>query len=141
IFYHRDIVAKLSGKAHSRLHTRMRYEPDDDELLNAMPFELQIQISVGESTGTPMLEGHDVARLRRQFAADLSAPRPVFEGLMRPSCLLNRSNVLPGLVVAWTVAMMQRIENANFRPARSIQDLQHIRRTTICFGHPPQAIP
>src|SRR5262245_47629222 len=119
----------------------MRYEPDDDESVNAMLFELQIQVCVGKAAGTPMLEGHDVARLRCEFTADLGAPRPVSEGLMRPSRLLNRSNVLPGLVVAWTVAMMQRIENANFRTARSAQDLQHIRRTTICFGHPPQAIP
>src|SRR5215813_3123274 len=109
----------------------MRYEPDDDESVNAMLFELQIQVCVAKAAGTPMLEGHDVARLRLEFNADLGAPCPVFEGLMRPSRLLNRSNVLPGLVVAWTVTMMQRIEDAKFRPARSIQDLQHIRHTTI----------
>src|SRR5215470_3228163 len=119
----------------------MCYEPDDDESVNAMLFELQIQVCVGKATGTPMLERHDVARLRCEFTADLATPRPVFKGLMRPSCLLNWSNVLPSLVVARTVAMMQRIENANFRTARSIQDLQHIRHTSICFCHPPQAIP
>src|SRR5215475_7201200 len=109
--------------------------------MDAVLLELQIQISVGKAAGTPMLKGHDVARLRCEFTADLATPRPVFEGLMRPSCLLNRSNVLPGLVVAWTIAMMQRIEDANFCLPRSIQDLQHIRHTTICFGHTTQAIP
>src|SRR5262249_29032223 len=62
--------------------------------MNAMPFELHIQISVGKATGTPMLEGHDVARLRLEFAADLATPRAVFKGLSQPSCLLNRSTLL-----------------------------------------------
>src|SRR5215470_9612503 len=119
----------------------MCYEPDDDESVNAMLFELQIQVCVGKAAGTPMLEGHDVARLRLEFNTDLATPCPVFEGLSQPRGLLNRSNVLPSLVVARTVSTMQRIEDAKFRPARSIQDLQHIRHTTICFGHTPQAIP
>lgn len=67
VFYHRDLVAKLSGKANSCRHARGCYEPDDDELMNAMRFELQIQIGVGKATGTPMLEGHDIARLRFGF--------------------------------------------------------------------------
>ncbi len=29
--------------------------------MNAMLFELQIQICVGKATGSPMLEGHDIA--------------------------------------------------------------------------------
>ena len=74
VFDHRDLVAKLSGRANSRLHPRVRYEPDDAELLNAMFFELHIQIRVGEAAGTPMLEGHDVVRLRLEFAADRATP-------------------------------------------------------------------
>src|SRR5262252_9770084 len=124
VFYHRDLVAKLSGVANCCFHTRVCYEPDDDEPVDAMLFELQIQIRVSKSAGTPMLERHDVARLRYELSADLATPRPVFEGLARPGCLLDGRDVLPSLVVAWTVAMMQRIENANFRTARSIQDLQ-----------------
>jgi hypothetical protein len=79
----------------------MRDESDDDELMDAVFLELQIQIRVGETTGTPMLLGNDFARLRLELAADLAAPRAVFEGLSQPGCLLNRRNVLPGLVVAW----------------------------------------
>jgi hypothetical protein len=74
--------------------------------MDALFLELQIQISVGEATGTPMLKGHDVARLRCEFAAELAASRAVFEGLMQPRGLLRGSNVLPGLVVAWAVSMM-----------------------------------
>src|SRR5262249_2830091 len=119
----------------------MCYESDDDELMNAMLFELQIQICVGKATGTPMLEGHDIARLRFEFAADLATPGAVFEGLMHPSRLLRRRNVLPGLVVAWAVSMMQRIENAKPRLPCSSQDLQHICNTIICLCDRPQAVP
>src|SRR5262245_17485711 len=60
---------------------------------------------------------------------------------MRPGCLLNRSNVLPGLVVARTVSMMQRIEDAKLCLPRNVQDLQHMRNTTIGFRNALQAIP
>src|SRR5262252_10497569 len=105
--------------------------------MHAVLFELHIQICIGKATGTPMLQGHDIAWLRGEFAADLATPRAVFEGLSQPSCLLNRRNVLPGLVVAWTVSMMQRIENAKLRLPRSIQDLQHMRNTIIRFRDAP----
>src|SRR5262249_13511823 len=40
IFYHRDFVAKLSGKANGRRDAGVCYESDDDELLNAVLLEL-----------------------------------------------------------------------------------------------------
>jgi hypothetical protein len=52
--------------------------------MDAVFLELQIQIRVGETTGTPMLLGNDFARLRLELAADLAAPRAVFEGLSQP---------------------------------------------------------
>jgi hypothetical protein len=79
----------------SCLHTGVCYESHDDELMDAVFLELQIEICIGETTGTPMLLGHDFARLRLELAADLAAPRAVFEGLSRPRCLLNWRNVLP----------------------------------------------
>src|SRR5262249_33381592 len=119
----------------------MRDESDNNELMNAVLLELQIQIGVGKATGTPMLKGHDVAHLRCELAADLATPGPILEGLMRPGCLLDGSNVLPGLVVALTVPMMQRIENAQPCLPRSIQDLQHVRNTIIRFCDSLQAVP
>ena len=131
VSYHRDLVAKLSGKAHSCLHARVCYEPDDDELVDAVLFELQVQIRVGKAAGTPMLERQNVTRLRFEVTADLATSGAVFEGLIQPARLLDRRDVLPRLVVAWTVSTMQRIENSKLRPPRSIQDLQHMRHTTI----------
>src|SRR5262249_9553608 len=90
----------------------MCYESDDDELMDAVLFELQIQIGVGKATRKPMLSGDNVAWLRLEFGTDLATPRAVFEALSQPACFLNGRNVLPGLVVTRTVSMMQRIENA-----------------------------
>ena len=46
----------------------MCYEFHYDELIDAVPLELQMQIGFGKATGTPMLEG----RLRLQLAPDLA---------------------------------------------------------------------
>src|SRR5215510_1671475 len=135
VFYHRDLVAKLSPITNSCLHTVVRYESHDDELMDAVFLELQIQICVGEATGTPMLKRHDVAWLRREFAADLTAPRPVFEGLVRPGRLLDRRNVLPGLVVARAISMMHGVEDAKARLSRRIEDLDHMSNTLVRFSN------
>src|SRR5215813_7553692 len=75
VFHHRDVVAKLSGIPNSCLHAGVCDESHDDELMNAVFLELQIQICVSKATGTPMLEGDNVTRLRCELAADLPAPR------------------------------------------------------------------
>ena len=134
-------VPNLSGITNSCLHARVCYEPDDDELMDAMRFDLQIQIHVGKAAGTPMLEGHDIAWLRLEFAADLAPPRVVFEDLSQPRYLLDGRPRLPSLVVVWTVATMQRIEDAKLRLSRSIQDLLHMRKAIVCFRNGLQAIP
>src|ERR1700736_530322 len=99
VFHHRDIVAELSGKANGRFDAGMRYESDDDELMDAVILELQVQICVGEATGAPMVCGDNLARLRLELGTDLTPPRAVFEDLALPRCLLNWRNVFPGLVV------------------------------------------
>src|SRR5262249_10275629 len=109
--------------------------------MDAVLLELQIQIGVGKAAGTPMLKGNNVAWLRCKFAPDLAAPGAVFEGLVRPRCLLDGRNVLPTLVVARAISMMQRIEDADVRLPRRIQDSQHIRNTVVRFGNALQAIP
>jgi hypothetical protein len=47
--------------------------------MNAMPFEQNIQIGVGETTGTPMLLRDDIARLGFELPTELPTPRSVFE--------------------------------------------------------------
>ena len=123
VFDHCDLVAKLGGITNGGLHTGVCDESCDDEPMDAVFLELQIQIRVGETARTPMLQGDDFSRLRLELAADLAAPRAVLEGLMQPGRLLDRRNVLPSFVVAGTVATMQRIEYAKSRLARRIQHL------------------
>ncbi len=68
--------------------------------------------------------------------------RAVEPGLrLQPGCLLNGRNILPSLVVAFSVSMIQPIENAEFRLPSSIQDLQHMRNTIASFCNSLQAIP
>src|SRR5262249_589779 len=92
VLHHRDIVTKLSGITNRGLQTGVCDESHHDELMDAVFLELHIQIRVGEATGPPMLQGHDIARLRCELTADLATPRAEFEGLSRPRCLLNRRN-------------------------------------------------
>src|SRR5208337_2620772 len=141
VLYHRDLVAELGGKPNGRFDAGMRYQSDDDELMDAVLLELQIQIRVGEATRTPMLGGDNLVWLGLELGTDLATPRAVFEALSLPRCLLNGRNVLPSLVVARTVSMMQRVEDAKPRVARGIQDFQHMRNTVIRFCNCPNAVP
>src|SRR6516162_5588044 len=106
-----------------------------------MLLKLQIEVGVGKSAGTPVFLGHNVAWLRRKFGADLATPGAVFKGLSQPSCLLDRCNVLPGFIVAWTVSMMQGIKNTKPRLPASIHDVQHVRNAVICLCNILDAIP
>ena len=49
--------------------------------MDAMFLELQIQICVGKTTRTPMLEDHGVTGLGLELLTDLTSPRAVFERL------------------------------------------------------------
>src|SRR5499426_76287 len=141
VSHHRDVVAEFSRKADSRFDAGMRDEPDDDEPLDAVLLELQIQVRVGETAGTPVLRGDNLARPGLELGTDLTAPRAVFEALMPPRRLLNGRNVLPGLIVARTVPMMHCIEDPKFRNSRRVQDLQHMGNAAIRFGNSANAAP
>jgi hypothetical protein len=69
VFHHRDLIAELGVIANGGLHTGVRDQSHDDEFVNAVFLELQIQIRVGETAGTPMLGGHDIARVRFETGA------------------------------------------------------------------------
>src|SRR5262249_20382088 len=71
----------------------------------------------------------------------LATPRAVFEALVLPRCLLNGRNVLPSLVIARAISMMQRIEDAKPRLPRGSQDLQHVRNAVIRFCNSADATP
>src|SRR6476646_3236573 len=42
VFYHRDVIAELSGKANGRFDAGVGYESDHDKLMDAVLLELQI---------------------------------------------------------------------------------------------------
>src|SRR5262245_63878149 len=88
-----------------------------------------------------MLKGNNISWLRCEFTAELAAPRPELEGPVQPRGFLHRRDVLPELVVTWTVSMMQCIEHAQARVPRRVQDLQHMRDAVVGFGNLLNAIP
>ena len=57
---------------------------------------------------------------------DLRPPRAGPPCFVLPRCPLDGCYVIPGLVVARTVATMHCIEDPNLRLTRRIQDLQHM---------------
>ena len=76
VSHYHDLIAKLSGITNSGLHTSVRDESHDDELMDAVLLELQIQICVGETTGTPVLLNHNLTGSRMELAADLATHVP-----------------------------------------------------------------
>src|SRR5262245_6024486 len=103
--------------------------------MNAMLLKLQNQIRVGEAAGTPMLRRDDVARLGLEFGTNLATPSAVFESFAPQRCLLDWRNVFPGLVVAWTIPAMERIEDTKLRLPSGGQNLQHVRNALVGFGN------
>src|SRR5262249_41253347 len=100
VLHHRHLIAEFGGEPYGRLEARMGDESDHDKVLNAVRFQKQVQVGIGESARAPMLRGDDIAALWSEVPVDLAAPRAVLEGLSRPRDPLNRCEVLPRLVVA-----------------------------------------
>jgi len=88
-----------------------------------------------------MLLDDNFTRLRRELSSEFATPRAVFECFPRPRRPLNRRNVGPGLIVAWTVSMMHCKENPQCRLPRSIEDLLHMRNAVVRFGNSFDARP
>src|SRR5215469_16530592 len=84
----------------------MRDESDDDELMYAVLLELQVQVGVGEATGTPVFLCDNLTRRRHEFGTELATPCAVFEALVLPRGSLNRRNVGPRFVAARTLSTM-----------------------------------
>src|SRR5262245_37492742 len=106
-----------------------------------MLLELQVQVGVGEATGTPMFLCDNLTRRRHEFGTELATPCAVFEALVLQRASLNRRNVCPRLVVACTIPMMHGIEDAKLHCARGIQDLQHVGNAAVCFSNSFDARP
>jgi len=87
-----------------------------------------------------VLLSHDLVAPRLEAGADLAAPRAVLEDLRPPGPGLNRRDVPPGLVVAGTVSMMERVEDAQPGSARSIENPQHVRNALVRLGDSLDAV-
>src|SRR5262249_61928317 len=61
ILDHGGLIAELGREANGRFDTGVRDQPDDDELMNTVLFQLQIKVGVGEAAGAPVLLGNHPA--------------------------------------------------------------------------------
>src|SRR3974390_3283964 len=71
VFYQRDHVAAFRGVANGRFDAGMCYQSDHDELMDAVLLELQVQVGVGEATGTPVFLGDNLTWRRHEFGTEL----------------------------------------------------------------------
>src|SRR3974390_2723482 len=79
-----DLRTELGGIAHSRFDAGMRDKSDDDELMDAVLLELQVEVGVGEATGTPVFLCDNFTCRRNEFGTELATPCAVFETLVLP---------------------------------------------------------
>src|SRR5262249_44270039 len=81
-------LTELGGIAYCRFDAGMCDESDDDELMDAVLLELQVQVGVGEATGTPV------------FLCDRSHPAParIRHGTRHPMCRIRSSCAATWLV-------------------------------------------
>jgi hypothetical protein len=112
----------------------MCYQPDCDELMDAVLLELQVQVGVGEAAGTPVFLCDNLTWRRYEFGTEFATPCAVFEGLALPRDSLNRRNVSPRFVVACTIPMMHGIEDAKLSPRVPHSNLQHVGNAVVCFS-------
>src|SRR5262245_21700307 len=102
--------------------------------MDAVLLELQVQVGVGEATGTPVFLCDNLTWRGHEFGTELATPCAVFEALMLPRGSLNRRNVGSRFVVAWTISMMHGIEDAKLHFTRGIQDIQHVGHEVVCYS-------
>src|ERR1041385_857377 len=122
ILHDRDLVAEFGGEANRGLDTGVRDQANDDELMDTMLLELQVEICVGKAARAPMFAGDDLVSFGYELGAEFATPCAIFEGLVTPRRLLNRRDVLPGFVVARTVAVVHGVEYRKLRVTHGIQD-------------------
>src|SRR5262245_57925450 len=81
-----------------------------------------------------MFEGNDFSGKWHKFGAKLTAPGSILKSLSLPSASLDWRDVLPGLIVAGTIATMWCKEDAQLRVACRPQDFQHVGDTVVRFS-------
>ena len=129
-----DVVAKLHAKASGGFDTGIRYQADEDDVLDPPLFELGVEIGIGEAALCPVLKHDDVAMVRTKFGMELSAPTSGCEGLglVRPN--LGWVHMLPPFIVAFLPVMMRYDDDLDTRRSDRSNQLAHIIIAADRFG-------
>ena len=134
ILHQGDVVAELHREAACRLDTSVCQQTDNNDFLDAVLFELLVEIRVGKATLRPMLLDNDIALPGNKIRVPLTAPCPFGEGLPFARGHLAGVRVFPLRVVTRFRAMVRHDEQLNFRSACCRDDLPQMVKKIFLHG-------
>src|ERR1700722_8927004 len=122
----RDMVSKLLRVTRGRLGAGIGEQPHENDVADAMLFQLQIEIGVREPARGPMLFDDDVAVLWREIRVPISAPFASRKTMPFDDGKVSRAWMAPGLVVARLPPAVRHDENPDTSPAHRAADSPQI---------------
>src|ERR1700720_572765 len=105
------MVSKLHRIATGRLDTGVGQQADNDDVTDAVLFQLLIEVRIREPALTPVLLDDYVAILRGKIRIPLPAPFAAREIMALHDPKLSWAGMAPGFIVAWLPATMGHDEN------------------------------
>src|ERR1700756_4434004 len=94
------MVSKLHRVATGRLDTGVGQQSNDDDVRDAVLFQLLIKVRVRESTLAPVLFDYYIAVLRRKIRMPFSAPFSARETMVCHDGNLSWVRMAPGFIVS-----------------------------------------
>src|ERR1700745_1989582 len=107
------MVSKLHRVATGRLDTGVGQQSNDDDVSDAVLFQLLIKVRVRESTLTPVLFDYYIAVLRRKIRMPFSAPCSARETMASHDGNLSWVGMAPGFIVSRLPTTMGHDENGH----------------------------
>ena len=105
-----DVIAELHRKAAGGFDASVCQQTDNNDFLDAVLFELLVEIRVGKATLRPMLLDNDIGLPGNKIRVPLTAPCPFGEGLPFARGNLAGVRVFPLRVVTRFRAMVRHDE-------------------------------
>jgi hypothetical protein len=128
------MIAELHREAAGRLDAGIGQQADHDAVLDAVLFELLVEIGVGEAALRPMFFDDYIFLLWCEIRMPFAAPCSFRKRLPLPGRNLIRIGMFPLLVVAGFSAMMRHDEELHFRGSRCRDDLAQMIEQMLFFG-------
>src|ERR1700722_1295007 len=118
----RDMVSKFLRVTRCRLGTGIGEQPHENDVADAVLFQLQIEIGVREPARGPMLFDDDVAVLWGEIRVPVSAPFASRKTMPFHDGKLSRAWMAPGLIVARPPPTVRHDEHPDTSPSHCAAD-------------------